>query len=510
MKWPRLLALLLLAPFLQAHVGSPDVYLDAQAGPYQLFITIRPPTVIPGVAQLEVRAESSGVREIRAVPVPLTTAGAQFAPVPDKLKVSAQDAQFFTGSLWMMASGSWQVRIRVDGDQGTGSVAVPVPSIALTTRGMSSGLGMLLALLMVLLMAGLVLIVGASVREAKLPADVEPSAQNRRHARFAMLASLLLVCAVVAFGHNWWNTAEASYRTKVYRPLQMSASLSNAGTLTLRMKNPEWMNQPSRQGSQNGAPLFTRVMDDLVPDHDHLMHLYALRQPGLDAVYHLHPQQTRTGLFTLQLPVMEPGSYRLYADVVHANGFPETMVASVDVPPGLPGRQLSGDDAAGRASPWTLKAETSRFALPDGCIMEWIRPSGPLDSKVGIPFRFRLLDARGRPATGMQFYMGMLGHAAFVKTDGTTFAHVHPNGSVAMASYMMAQSQLSPSQPQTGSASRNRAGDMAGMSMPNESASLPNEVVFPYGFPTPGHYRIFVQMKHAGTVETAAFDTLVR
>ena len=39
--------------------------------------------------------------------------------------------------------------------------------------------------------------------------------------------------------------------------------------------------------------------------------------------------------------------------------------------------------------------------------------------------------------------MGMLGHAAFVKTDGTRFAHIHPTGSVSMASFMLAENQLS-------------------------------------------------------------------
>ncbi len=38
---------------------------------------------------------------------------------------------------------------------------------------------------------------------------------------------------------------------------------------------------------------------------------------------------------------------------------------------------------------------------------------------------------------------------------------------------------------------------------------LPNRVTFPYGFPTAGKYRIFVQMKHGDTIETASFDANV-
>jgi hypothetical protein len=35
-------------------------------------------------------------------------------------------------------------------------------------------------------------------------------------------------------------------------------------------------------------------------------------------------------------------------------------------------------------------------------------------------------------------------------------------------------------------------------------------VEFPYGFPSSGRYRIFVQMKHGVTVETGVFDAEVR
>lgn len=88
----------------------------------------------------------------------------------------------------------------------------------------------------------------------------------------------------------------------------------------------------------------------------------------------------------------------------------------------------------------------------------------------------------------MQPYLGMAGHAAFVKTDGTVFAHTHPEGSAAMADVMLTN-------------------PMSGM---ETSGPIAPEVDFPYGFPTAGKYRIFVQMKHGGTVETGVFDANVQ
>jgi hypothetical protein len=48
---------------------------------------------------------------------------------------------------------------------------------------------------------------------------------------------------------------------------------------------------------------------------------------------------------------------------------------------------------------------------------------------------------------------------------------------------------------------------MEGMKMSKDS--VPNAVQFPYGFPSAGRYRIFVQMKHGSTVETGVFDAHV-
>jgi hypothetical protein len=461
------------------------------------------------VAELEVRSERAGIREIRAVPTPITGPGAKFAPVPDKLKQSAQDPQFFIGSLWMMASGSWQVRLTVDGQQGQGMVAVPVPAAALTTKKMQTPLAVMLTLMGLFLIAGVAAMVGTSVREAKLEPGATPNPDQERRGRRAMVIALIVVATVLWYGNAWWNSEARSYSQQVYKPMQMNAVVDDSGVLTLKLRDPGWM---VRQAGPLRRALFARTIDDLVPDHDHLMHLYMIRQPGFDVVYHVHPEQIESGVFQLKLPSIPPGTYRLYADVVHGNGFPETMVTTLELPHGWKGPPLSGDDSNGTAAPWETASSTgTTFSLPDGDRIEWLRGTEPLKAKQAILFRFRLVDQQGHAPKDMRFYMGMLGHAAFVKTDGSVFAHIHPTGSVSMAAFLLAQNQLQNGRAMAGM-------DMGGMDMSemdhgtmkagvsSRAGLLPNEVTFPYGFPSPGRYRIIVQMKHGNTIETGMFD----
>jgi hypothetical protein len=48
------------------------------------------------------------------------------------------------------------------------------------------------------------------------------------------------------------------------------------------------------------------------------------------------------------------------------------------------------------------------------------------------------------------------------------------------------------------------------MSAGGSSQPISNTVEFPYGFPSAGRYRIFIQMKHGTTVETGVFDASVQ
>jgi hypothetical protein len=486
-----LLPLLIVPHLAYAHVGSKDVFEQTTTGPYKLFVTIRMPNVIPGIATVEVRSSGATISAIDITPLPLTGEASKHPPTADPMKASLVDPAFFTGSVWMMASGSWQIRFNISGLAGNQTTSVPVPAVAVSTLTMDRGLGIVLAalgLFLVLTMSG---VVAAAFREARLQPGTAATPSLRRRGFIAMAGSLVVMALLVYLGAKWWNVEAADYSQAIYRPLKTKAVLSgNQLDLNIRPYDPD---NRFRARSNN----------DFIPDHGHLMHLYAIRQPGMDAVFHMHPTLVSPGDFRLNLPVMPPGRYTLYGDVVHANGFPETLVINLNIPAGLPPAPAGPDDAAGITSSIASAHLGNAFRLPDGYTMVWDEPP-TLTANAAYSFKFHLLTPNGNPAPDMQPYMGMAGHAAFVKTDGRVFAHVHPDGSAAMAAVMIANPAAPDSMPDMPG--------MTGLAHPPSNTSEPdaNSVEFPYGFPSTGRYRIFVQMKHNTTVETGVFDAFVQ
>jgi hypothetical protein len=496
MKWvPRLrlvafLISLSVAVPAYAHIGSKDVYEEVSAGPYKLFVTIRTPNVIPGVATIEVRSSGAKVSSIRITPTPLTGEASKHPPTSDAMQPSSADPAFFSGSLWLMASGSWQVHFDIDGSAGKASVGVPVSAMPLSILPMERPLGIALTLLGILLVVGIAGIVAAAVGQSRLNPGLTPGPTARRRAWIAGLVTLGISAVLVYGGYKWWNLEAASYAADIYHPLSLTPKLSgNQLDLIIGRHDTDAMHT-SR----------ARTNADLLPDHGHIMHLYAIREPGMDAAFHLHPALVSPGDLRMTLPSMPPGTYRLYADIVHANGFPETLTARLVVPADLPPGRLAPEDASA-APPALSQGELgAAYKLPDGYTMIWDRPQD-LSANTAYAFRFRLVDAAGLPADDVHPYLGMAGHAAFVKTDGTVFAHTHPEGSASMQAMMLANG---------GSGEMADTGSMGGMDMAGGAEHIPPTVDFPYGFPSPGRYRIFIQMKHGSTVETGVFDAEVR
>jgi hypothetical protein len=466
----RMAVLLLAAVPVAAHVGSPDVFFDGQAGPYRAYVAIRTPQVIPGVAEIEVRVPGGEAVTVDITPMPLTGPGAKFAPTPDRAVQSAQDPEFYTGSLWMMSTGSWQVRIKVNGPKGEGDLRVPVPALARRSLEMDRTLGGVLFGLMLFLCVGAVAIAGAATREGKLPPGQEPPPENRRQAWVTMAVTAALVAGAVWLGDQWWKAEAAGYSRIIFKPLAGKATV-DGNRLTLRLEHTGWFQ------AQDFA--------DLVPDHGHLMHLFVIADPAMNSAWHLHPKMTANGVFEHDLPPMPAGRYRLFGDIVHRSGLPETVTAEIEVPE-IAGTPLSGDDS-GVSVAMPARRES---ILSDGYTMHF-EHSGIRPRNLSL-LKFRITDPRGEPATGMELYLGMPAHAAAVRKDFSVFAHLHPTGTVPMASLELVSAE--------------GQDPHAGHRM---MADLPAEITFPYGFPEPGDYRLFVQVKRNGRVETGVFDLTV-
>ena len=446
---------------LAAHIGSPDVFLDGLAGPYRLLVTIRPPIAIPGVADVEVLTTTDGVRDVHIVPLPLAGLGAKFAPVPDRAARSSDDPKLFTGHLWLMTAGAWQVRVSVAGDKGEGMLSVPVPTLPQQTLAMTTVRRAMLSVFMFLLAAGFVAIVSAIAREAKLGAGETLDRRAKRRGRIAGSVATVVIAGVLYLGNLWWGVEATAYDRYVYKPLLATPTLLANGTLRLDLHDPGWIG--------------SRRMDDFITDHGHLMHLFVL-SPDLDRLWHLHPDEVAAGRFEQRLPNLPAGKYDIFADVVHATGLPETVTGELDTP-ALGGVPLSGDDSA-----WS-STDTSDTKIV------WVQ-NGVLHPKHLEMFTFRVEDQSGKPVQDLELYMGMPGHAVFVRRDRKVFAHVHPSGSAPMAAIDLAM-------PGANAHAQHQMG-------------TPSTVTFPYGFPESGQYRIFVQVKRAGSVITGAFDALVK
>ena len=105
-------------------------------------------------------------------------------------------------------------------------------------------------------------------------------------------------------------------------------------------------------------------------------------------------------------------------------------------------------------------------------------------------------------------YMGMLSHAAIRRDDGSVFVHLHPVGSFSMASQEVFARD--PGLGSAGAASAHAGMDHAGHSSHGmHHAPAVSSVSFPYEFPQPGRYRIWVQVKTGGLVKTGVFDVEV-
>ena len=516
-----LVVLLGLALPVAAHIGSPNVIFEGNAGPHPLRVVVRPPEVVPGLAEISVRALGPGVTRVAVLPV-FWRAGKGGSPPPDVAQPVRGETNLYTATLWLMTPGAYSVHVSVEGAGRTGEVMVPVNNMATERKQMTPAFGAILLVAGTFLLLTAVKLVGAAWGESVLPPNEAITRPVRLRSTLAMAASALLFSGLIVGGKGWWDRVDRDYRTnRLYRPVPMHTEVFTTNSqpvLRLRVD--------AHDGPRQWPPL--------VPDHGKLMHLFLIRAEAPDTFAHLHPVQ-RAGLtFETALPPLPPGRYAIIADITHETGFTQTLTAQANLPEppatlanvprragasdprcGVPGRRALGDDSAIAFDPddaWhfgdpLLAGGSDTCRLADGFVMQWEK-SGPLQTKCDATLRFKVLEPDGSPAP-LEPYIGMRGHAVVRRADGGVFAHLHPIGTISMGAQEVFLKREDQRAPKAAKLTPDQVEPVQRLLGLPHSSSETNMVSFPYEFPSAGNYRLWVQVKTGGRVLTGVFDAEV-
>jgi hypothetical protein len=223
---------------------------------------------------------------------------------------------------------------------------------------------------------------------------------------------------------------------------------------------------------------------------------------------------------------MPAGQYCLYGDITSETGFSDTLTARFNLSDALAVSQpvhsarSDPDDAWQIAPPLPTSASITRtaqtLAHSDGgtCRID-LTTDGSLIANRDIVLRFSLRDDAGRPVL-IEPYLGMAGHLVLRRQDGTVFTHLHPSGSFSMAAQQLFEMREDGRAPlKVASAASDpfcrlpTSAEIASQARSLRADGLGSAISFPYAFPKPGWYRLWLQVKVRGDILTAVFDTEV-
>jgi hypothetical protein len=483
-----------------AHIGSRDTFFQGKAGPYQVNVRVFPPEVVPGVTWAYIRTADKDIDSIAVRPV-YWKAGVKGAPPAERADTVPGQNGLYAQKMWLMSRGSYTIAIDVFGKRGQHQVSVPVMAQATTSLGVSTPFAVMLIAFGVVLFCGLVAIVRAAASDSLVEIDREPNQLDRRRGSLGALITVPVLLVVIAGGAKWWRGEDAFYDSTIYKPLAAEATVVEGVGHTLRLA----VRDTSGQNLMN-APV--------MPDHGKLMHLFMVKTQSMSSFAHLHPSRDRNGVFVTTIPALPEGRYHVFGDFVLETGASYTVTTDIDVPAPVVDAISDPDDSWIYAAFGVPAAKGARSELAPDLALQW-ESADTIVAGRDLVLEFTVRGPRNA-VVPVEPYLGMPGHAGVIKDDASVFVHLHPMGSISMAT--LQAFDIRNRGDTTADGRLVIAHDMAAMKpvrgrQARQTRSEPlmeGRFSFPFAFPNAGRYRLWVQVKKGGRVYTADYEVTVK
>jgi hypothetical protein len=302
-------------------------------------------------------------------------------------------------------------------------------------------------------------------------------------------------------GARWWRGEDAAYERTIYRPLAADATVVEGPLghmLRLAIRDT------------TGQEL---LRDPVMLDHGKPMHLFLVKTQSMSSFAHLHPGRERGGVFVTALPALPEGRYHVFGDVVLETGAAYTVTTEVEMPAPVLDTISDPDDSWIYAAFGVPAAKGARSELAPDVSLQWETP-GEIVAGRDVVLEFTLRGPKNE-ILPVQPYLGMPGHAVIIRNDASVFVHLHPMGSMSMATMQAFDLRNRGDTSPQGALNVPHAMDMKPKRAPRNAKivnepNLPGRFSFPFAFPKPGRYRMWVQVRKDGRVQTADYEVTVR
>jgi plastocyanin len=269
-------------------------------------------------------------------------------------------------------------------------------------------------------------------------------------------------------------TPDGNVTTNVERAFKIDFK-SEPGTIQAGQASTLSFTVKDRQGA---------TVKDLQIVHEKPMHLLIVSK-DLAEFYHVHPEQSTDGSYSVQHTFQNGGEYKFYADFTPQAA--AQVVEQIDV-------KVDGVERA--KVPLVADAKFEKNVEGLRVVM---KPGGEIKAANELMLNFAVFDAvTNKPAADLQNYLGELAHFVIISEDMKDFVHAHPmsKGEHNESGKMKVEGKTD-----------NHNADGHDHSTMQGATTKPSasEVAAHTAFPRSGLYKVWAQFQRGGKVITVPF-----